>query len=216
MQTLKEKQKLVHFWREHFHFRTTELNAFLEVDRGQFLPTHLKKQAYDDVPLLLLRGKTISQPTTAMIMVAALELAPGAKVFEIGTGSGYQAALMAALIGKEGTVITTEVIPELVGFAQDNLKRAGFHNAKVLEEDGSKGLPAEAPFDGILITAACKEFPPPLIDQLKEGGTIVGPIGTRSEQELTKGTKRANGKLQLEFLGPFLFTPMYGRYGFED
>ncbi len=191
-----QKTDLMDFWRENFRFNGVELRAFREIRREDFVPEQLKDAAYHDVPLPLLRGKTISQPTTVMIMTHALELKEGEKVFEIGTGSGYQAAIIAKIIGPKGKVITTEVVPELVHLAKQNLEKAGIRNVLVHEEDGSKGMPSEAPFDKIIITAACKEFP--------------------KELEMIRGVKDKNGKLELEFFGPFLFTPMYGKYGFED
>jgi len=207
------KNQLIHFWKENFKFREIELNAFREVNREYFIPEQMQSRAYEDVPLPLLRGKTISQPTTVMIMTAALQLKPGERIFEIGAGSGYQAAIIASIVQPE-KVITTEVIPELVGFARQNLKKASINNVEVLEEDGSKGIPGKQ-FDKIIITAACKEFPQPLLDQLKPNGMIIGPVGDRDEQEMVRGTKLPDGQLQLEFLGQFLFTPMYGKYGFE-
>lgn len=212
---MEQKTNLIKFWRESFGFRSIELKAFREVNREGFIPDKLKNSAYEDVPLPLLRGKTISQPTTVMIMTHTLELKPGEKVFEVGTGSGYQAAIIAKIVGPEGKVITTEVVPELVKFAKDNLKKAGISNAFVYEEDGSNGMPSEAPFDKIIITAACKEFPKPLLEQLKPEGMIIGPVGNEYEQEMVRGVKDKDGHLELEFLGSFLFTPMYGKYGFE-
>ena len=212
---MEEKIQLMDFWKQSFSFGDMELKSFKETRREDFVPKELKNSAYNDVPLPLMRGKTISQPTTVMIMTAALDLKPNEKVFEIGTGSGYQAAIIAKIVGQNGKVITTEVVPELVKFANDNFKRAGIKNVFVYEEDGSKGMQSEAPFDKIIITAACKEFPKQLLAQLKIGGTIVGPVGNEHEQEMVRGTKDAKGKLELEFLGPFLFTPMYGKYGFE-
>lgn len=211
---MNQKIELIDFWKENFGFREIELKAFREVDRENFIPESLRDAAYHDMPLPLLRGKTISQPTTVMLMTHALELQQGEKVFEIGTGSGYQAAIIAKIIGK-GKVITTEVVPELVQFARQNLKKAGIGNVAVHEEDGSNGMPSEALFDKIIITAACREFPKPLLEQLKPEGIIVGPVGTQQEQEMIRGTKTKDGRLELEFLGPFLFTPMYGKYGFE-
>jgi len=210
-----QKTDLINFWKENFGFRELELRAFKEVDREYFIPENLKNAAYQDMPLPLLRGKTISQPTTVMIMTHALELQRDEKVFEIGTGSGYQSAIIAKIIGSKGKVITTEVVPELVQFARQNLKKAKIDNVIVHEEDGSNGMLNEAPFDKIIITAACKEFPKPLIGQLKPEGIIVGPIGNQNEQEMIRGIKDKDGHLELEFLGPFLFTPMYGKYGFE-
>ena len=210
-----QKTDLMNFWKENFGFRSAELKAFREVNREEFIPENLRQAAYHDVPLPLLRGKTISQPTTVMIMTHALELKPGEKVFEIGTGSGYQAAIIAKIVGPKGKVITTEVVPELVHFAKQNLKKSKINNVIILEEDGSKGMPSEAPFDKIIITAACREFPKELLEQLKPEGIIIGPVGNAQEQEMVRGIKDRNGHLELDFLGPFLFTPMYGKYGFE-
>ena len=212
---MPQKTELMKFWKENFGFTEAELMAFEEVNRENFIPENLRNAAYYDAPLPLLRGKTISQPTTVMIMTHALELESGEKVFEIGTGSGYQAAIIAKIIGTKGKVTTTEVVPELVSFARQNLRKAGIKNVFVYEEDGSKGMPNEAPFDKIIITAACKEFPKPLIEQLKPNGMIVGPVGSQQEQEMVRGIKDKTGHLELEFLGQFLFTPMYGKYGFE-
>ena len=212
---MSQKIELMEFWKGNFGFRNGEINSFKEVKREDFIPQQLKDAAYHDTPLPLLRGKTISQPTTVMIMTHALELQHGEKIFEVGTGSGYQAAIIAKIVGPKGKVITTEVVPELVSFARQNLKRADISNVYVYEEDGSNGMKSEAPFDKIIITAACKEFPKPLLEQLKPHGIIVGPVGNQNEQEMVRGIKGKNGHLELEFLGPFLFTPMYGKYGFE-
>ncbi|MBI2652810.1 protein-L-isoaspartate(D-aspartate) O-methyltransferase [Candidatus Woesearchaeota archaeon] len=213
---MEQKTQLIKFWKEAFGFREIELNAFKEVNREEFIPEELKNAAYQDMPLPLLRGKTISQPTTVMIMTHALELEPGEKVFEIGTGSGYQAAIIAKIVGPKGKVTTTEVVPELIQFARQNLKTAKINNVFIYEDDGSNGMSPDAPFDKIIITAACKEFPKPLLEQLKPNGIIVGPVGDKYEQEMVRGVKGKDGHLQLDFLGQFLFTPMYGKYGFED
>lgn len=212
---MNQKTELINFWKKTLGLKESELNAFKDINREDFIPAALKSRAYEDNPLPLLRGKTISQPTTVMIMTHALELKPEEKIFEVGTGSGYQAAIIAKIVGNKGKVITNEIVPELVSFAKQNLNKANIKNVKVYENDGAKGMSNEAPFDKIIITAACKEFPKPLLKQLKPKGIIVGPVGTEYEQEMVKGIKDKNDKLQLEFLGPFLFTPMYGKYGFE-
>ena len=209
-----QKTDLINYWKSNFSFKETELNAFKDINREDFVSEQLKNRAYEDIPLPLLRGKTISQPTTVIIMTHALELQPEEKVFEIGTGSGYQAAIISKIVGEKGKVITTEIVPELVSFAKQNLKKVNIKNVEVYESDGSKGISQEK-FDKIIITAACKQFPKPLLEKLKPNGIIIGPVGDRYEQEMVKGIKDKNGKLQLEFLGPFLFTPMYGKYGFE-
>jgi len=212
---MAQKAELIKFWKDNFKFTDAELSAFEAINREEFIPESLRNSAYYDMPLPLLRGKTISQPTTVMMMTHALEFEPGEKVFEVGTGSGYQAAIISKIVGDKGKVITTEVVPELVQFARENLKKANIHNVFVYEEDGSNGLPSEAPFDRIIITSACKEFPKPLLGQLKLNGIIVGPVGSKQEQEMVRGVKDREGHLELEFLGQFIFTPMYGKYGFE-
>ncbi len=212
---MTHKTELINFWKEHFNFKLGELKAFAEVHREDFVFDDMRDAAYEDMPLPLMRGKTISQPTTVMIMTSALELKPGDKVFEIGTGSGYQTAIIARIVGLKGKVISTEVVPELVQFARRNLRKSRVRNAFVFEDDGSNGMPQEAPFDKIIITAACREFPKPLLDQLRPEGIIVGPVGNREEQEMVRGTKDKSGHLELEFLGAFVFTPMYGKHGFE-
>lgn len=212
---MQQKNQLIDFWKNNFNFTNIELNAFRTIKREDFISEELKQNSYDDIPLPLLRGKTISQPTTVMIMTSILELKTNDNVFEVGTGSGYQAALIAKIIGPRGKIITTEVIPELVVLARTNIKKANLDNVEIFEEDGSKGNHDQAPFDKIIITAACKNFPDILVDQLKPNGIIVGPVGTRDEQTMVKGIKNQNGGLDLEFLGPFLFTPMYGKFGFE-
>ena len=212
---MDQKTELMDFWKRGLGLNESELKAFKDVDREDFVPESIKDRAYEDIPLPILRGKTISQPTTVMMMTRALELKEGEKVFEIGTGSGYQAAIIAKIVGAKGKVITTEVIPELVSFAKQNLAKAGIKNTEVYEDDGSKGMKDKSPFDKIIITAACKEFPKPLLEQLKPEGIIVGPVGDAYEQEMVRGRKDKKGKLELEFLGQFLFSPLYGKYGFE-
>ena len=211
----QKKNQLIEFWKENFDFTDEEIDAFTNVKREDFIAEKIKDYAYEDTPLPLTRGKTISQPTTVMIMTSALEINPGEKIFEVGTGSGYQAAILAKLTGDKGRIITTEVVPELVEFARENFKKAGIKNIETHEYDGSRGMEKEAPFDKIIITAACRDFPQALIDQLKIGGLIIAPVGNKDEQTMIRGRKLENGRLELEFLGPFLFTPMYGEYGFE-
>lgn len=214
--SLQSKTNLVAFWKRYFSFSTQEIKAFLFVKRENFIPPEYHLAAYEDVPLPLIRGKTISQPTTIMLMNSALEVQPGEKILEVGTGSGYHAAILSRLVGKKGKIITTEIIPELVMFSRNNLQKARIDNVEVHEEDGSKGMPQHAPFDKIILTAACKEFPPPLLDQLKTGGIILAPLGNREEQTMMKGRKDPLGNFTLEPLGPFLFTPLHGKWGFED
>ena len=212
---IAKKNQLINFWKRQFGFTDDDLNSFKEINRAEFVPSGVKQSAYEDRPLPLLRGKTVSQPTTVMIMTSLLELKKGDKVFEVGTGSGYQTAIISKIIGDKGKIVTTEVIPELIQFSRKNLENAKITNVIILEDDGSKGSAEHAPYDKIIITAACKEFPKNLLKQLKPGGIIVGPVGDKDQQEMIRGIKDKNGKLQLDFVGQFLFSPMYGKYGFE-
>ena len=208
------KNQLVQFWKT-MNVDEELLQAFLNVPREQFVLPSLKKHAYEDRPLPTIRKQSISQPSTVMIMLNALELNPGEKILEIGAGVGYQAALLATLIGPTGKLITIDVIPELVQLARRNLESLGLQNTLVLESDGGEGYSPEAPYDKIILTAACPTIPQPLIDQLKEDGIILAPVGDLQSQTMIKGTK-VNGRLELDFLGDFMFVPMKGKYGFKE
>ncbi len=206
------KKILALYWRQNRIIKDERLiNVFLKVARELFLRNQYKEFAYEDTPLPSLRGKTISQPTTVMIMAQLLELDKNDEVLEIGAGSGYSAAIISRIAKK---VHTTEIIPELVLFARENLKNAKIKNVEVLEVDGTRGIEGKV-FDKIIITAAAKEFPLKLLESLKEGGIIVGPIGNKREQEMVRGIKE-KGKIAYEFYGQFLFSPLHGVYGFED
>ncbi|MBN1644862.1 protein-L-isoaspartate(D-aspartate) O-methyltransferase [Candidatus Woesearchaeota archaeon] len=186
------------------------IDAFKKVKREDFVVKEYLKEAYEDVPLPILQLQTISQPTTVVIMLQALDVRPGMKVLEIGAGSGYNAALLSILVGKKGRVYTTEIIPELADFAKNNLKK--FKNVKVYQSDGSAGLPVHAKYDRIICTAAARTIPRPLIDQLKEGGIIVIPVGPKYGQKMVKGVKK-KGKLETISLGDFMFVPLAGEFG---
>ncbi len=151
------------------------LKAFEKVKREDFILKEYRNKAYADIPQPILAGQTISQPTTVIIMLEALEVKQGMEVLEIGSGSGYNAALLSYLAGANGKVYTIEIIHELAEFAKQNLKK--FKNVTVYERDGSVGLPEFAPFDRVICTAATSKIPEPLVEQLKEGGIIVIPLG---------------------------------------
>lgn len=211
---MDQKEQLLESWR-NLHINEAVVAAFKAIPREKFLPPKLQKYAYHDHPLPTLRSQSISQPTTIAIMLHALDVNAGHNIFEVGSGVGYQAALLAHLVGTNGHVTTTEVIPELVGLARKNLKEVGLNNVLVLEADGSEGYPAKAPYDRIILTAAAPAIPPPLVDQLKEGGIVIAPVGDLQSQTLLKGIKR-HGKLELDFMGSFTFVPMRGKYGFKE
>ena len=205
---------LEHWTHGPLQLESSLLKAFEKIPRELFVAEEFHEQAYEDKPLPTLREQSISQPTTIMIMLKALNLKSGMKIFEVGSGVGYQASLIAKIIGAEGKLITSEVIPELVQRARHNLQKLGFSNTTVLESNGGEGFPQEAPYDRIVLTAACPSLPEPLINQLKDGGIILAPIGDIESQTLVKGVKRGQG-IDLEFLGSFSFVPMKGKYGFH-
>lgn len=211
---LHSRQQLVLFWKK-MGIDERLLDAFRSVPRERFVSPDVRHHAYDDHPLPTLRKQSVSQPSTIMLMLHALELHEGEKVFELGAGVGYQAALMAQVVGMQGKVVSAEIIPELVHAARRNMGEMESPQVQVLEADGGEGHPAEAPFDKIIITAACPTIPQPLIDQLREGGIIVAPVGDLQSQTMVKGTK-VGGRLELEFLGDFVFVPMKGKHGFES
>lgn len=190
------------------------IEAFKKIDRRIFVPEELKEQAYDDIPLPIGFGATISQPTTIAIMTQALELKKGMKVLEIGTGSGYQSAIISSIIGRKGEVISIEIVPELASLAKKNLKKAGITNVEVINADGSKGYEKEAPYDRIIITAASPEIPRHLLKQLKKKGIIVVPVGELFSQRMIKMKK--NDKVKIEDLGPFSFVPLKGKKGWGN
>jgi len=210
------KKDLIAFWKTTGIIHDERvLRAFTEIPREQFILDENRDFAYADQPLQILRGKTISQPTTVFIMTQALGIQPGDKILEVGTGSGYQSAILSYLTGEKGHVWTTEILPELVSFAKENIKKLGLTNITILEQDGTKGISAAAPFDKVILTAAGTDFPDPLIEQLKEDGLIIGPVGDAQEQEMVLGRKHGK-KLDLDFYGQFLFSPLAGKYGFEE
>lgn len=186
--------------------------ALLRVERHHFLPRQLWPQAYEDRPLPIEEGQTISAPHMVAMMAELLELAPGLKVLEVGAGTGYHAAVIAELV-RPGPVFSIEVIPRLACVAEDNLRRAGYEDAvKVVLADGSRGLPAEAPFDRISVAAAAPKVPRPLKEQLKDGGILLVPVGERGGQELIM-VRRQSDLYSEVAQGGVMFVPLVGEHG---
>jgi len=181
------------------------LSALLKVERHRFVSEEYLNSAYSDQPLPIGEGQTISQPYIVALMTELLELKGNEKVLEIGTGSGYQAAILAEL-AKE--VYTIEIIEPLASMAKNRLLQLGYQNIKVKAGDGYLGWPEAAPFDAIIITCAPDHIPEPLIEQLKEGGCMALPVGAYA-QELKKIVKRS-GKIETTNIIPVVFVPMTG------
>ncbi len=194
------------------------LRAFLKVPREEFVPKEYRDYAYVDQPLPIGYGQTISAPHMCVIMCEALDLREGNKVLEVGTGSGYHAALVAEIVGEKGHVYTIERIPELAEFARKNLERTGYiKRVTVIVGDGSLGYPEAAPYDRILVTAAAPDVPKPLVEQLKPGGKMVIPVGDLSLfQDLLLVEKKSSGKVKVKNLGGCAFVPLIGRYGWKE
>jgi protein-L-isoaspartate(D-aspartate) O-methyltransferase len=188
------------------------LSAMRRVPRHIFVPETARAAAYGDYPLPIGHGQTISQPYIVAMMTTLLQINPDDRVLEIGAGSGYQAAILGTL-AKE--VISIERIPEVALLAQENLSAASISSVRVIVGDGTLGYPERAPYDGVLITASTPSVPPPLIDQLVEGGRLVAPVGSRDLQELIRLTRKGTD-ITRESFGGVMFVPLVGEHGWEQ
>jgi protein-L-isoaspartate(D-aspartate) O-methyltransferase len=218
------RKHLIEYLKREGIIKTREvMEAMLAVPREEFVPEELKDEAYMDYPLPIGYGKTISAPHMVAIMNEALELKPGLKVLEVGAGSGYHAATIAEIVAPKkegfpkGHVYTIEIVPELAKFAEKNLKKLSYSDCvTVIIGDGSLGYVNEAPYDRILVTAAASKIPEPLIEQLKNGGILIIPVGSLyGYQSLLSVKKSLKGKVSIEDLGGCAFVPLLGKYGFH-
>lgn len=180
-------------------------NAIRETPRHKFVLDPQIKEAYEDTPIPIMDGQTISQPSVVARMTEWLDLKDGQKVLEIGSGSGWQSAILANLVGS-GKIFTIERHSKLVEFAKKNLEKLRVKNVKIITGDGNRGLPEESPFDRILITAACKKVPEKLLDQLANGGLLVAPVG-ENIQSLVLLKKTSNGITEIKNQKGYVFVP---------
>jgi protein-L-isoaspartate(D-aspartate) O-methyltransferase len=185
------------------------LQAMRDIPRHLFVPARHRAMAYEDMPLAIGYEQTISQPLMVAMMTAALQLSGRERVLEIGTGSGYQAAILSRLAV---VVFSIERIPELAAQARAALAMAGIMNVHICVGDGSLGLPEHGPYDAIVVTAASPKIPPALIGQLKAGGRLIIPVGDRHEQTLMRVTATSNAP-KVERLGGCRFVPLIGQQG---
>ncbi len=169
------------------------LEAMRKVERHLFVPSGYREDAYRDTPLPIGRGQTISQPYMVALMTSLLAPQGDDRILEIGTGSGYQAAVLAEIVRE---VYTIEIVPELGESARETLAGLGYHQVTVVVGDGYRGLPEKAPFDGIIVTAAPETIPPPLLAQLKEGGRMVIPVGPPGAVQSLLLIEKKNGKIR--------------------
>jgi protein-L-isoaspartate(D-aspartate) O-methyltransferase len=189
------------------------LTAMRRVPRELFVPEYLRAQAYDNRPLPIGFGQTISQPYIVAYMIEALRLRGGEKVLEIGAGSGYAAAVLAEIAGE---VFAIERLAELASLAEQNLAAAGYTSVRVIHADGTLGLPDEAPFDAILISAGAPEVPRTLCDQLAVGGRMVVPVGQdRNLQQVVRVTRIDGDEFLQDKLDLVAFVPLIGEQGWQ-
>lgn len=188
------------------------LSVFQKIERHKFVPEELRINAYADFPVSIGYGQTISQPYIVALMTQSLNLSGQERVLEIGTGSGYQAVVLAELAAE---VYSIERVEALADRTRTLLAGLGYSNIKIKVGDGTLGWPQEAPFDRIIITAACPRIPLPLSEQLKEGGSILLPMGDNFSQVLTLAVKK-NGILEFQEICACVFVPLIGKYGFAQ
>ena len=202
----QQKQHLFRYWKNSRLITSDPvLKAFLAVPRALFVDHSYRDQSYADHPLPIGCEQTISQPTTVMLMLQLLELLPGKRVLEIGTGSGYNAALLAEI---SGLVFTVERHKQLVKIAQENLKQAGYEDVIEVYGDGKQGYASEGPYDRIMVTAAAHQVPQKLKDQLSIGGLLVAPIGATYRCEMLTVRKISSDNFQTSDHGLFSFVPL--------
>jgi protein-L-isoaspartate(D-aspartate) O-methyltransferase len=188
------------------------LNAFLEVPRHKFVEEYLKYKAYDDYPLSIGYGQTISQPYMVALMTEAINPQPAERILEIGTGSGYQAAILSRLCS---AVYTIERISALASRARKALDDLGYFNVHIRLGDGTMGLPQDAPYDGIIVTAGAPYVPESLTGQLREDGRLIIPVGDEGIQDLRRITRTTDG-VKEESLGGCRFVKLIGKNGWQS
>ncbi|MGC8993652.1 MAG: protein-L-isoaspartate O-methyltransferase [Candidatus Aenigmatarchaeota archaeon] len=212
-----DKEELISKLKSYGYLKSKKVEeAFKKVNREDFVPEDLKNEAYSDVPLPIPGNVTISAPHMHVICLEELDLKKGEKFLEVGAGSGIFLAYAYEIIKEKGKVFGIEINEETYNFAKKNLEKTGYlDKVKLVLGDGSLGLPEEAPFDKILISAASSDFPLPLIQQLKENGIILGIIGLPyGDQYLVKG-KKIGKKIEKKIVLPVIFLPLKGKYGWN-
>ncbi|MCK5039465.1 MAG: protein-L-isoaspartate(D-aspartate) O-methyltransferase [Candidatus Aenigmarchaeota archaeon] len=214
---MNKKEDLIKYWiDENIVSDKRIIDAFQKINRENFVPEEYKNLAYNDYPLSIGEEQTISQPTTVAIMTSLLEPKEDQKILEIGTGSGYQVAILGKIVGKGGKITSVEIIPKLAEFAKKNLKKENITNVEIINADGSSGYKKGAPYDRILVTAGTPKITETLISQLNDNGIIVAPVGFDIYSlTMTKIIKKGKKRVKEEH-GIFSFVPLIGKEGFDS
>ena len=183
------------------------IKAFLKVDRKDFVPEELLDQAYKNYPLAIGDGQTISQPATVAFMLELLQPQRGDKILDVGSGSGWQTALLAEITGSQGKIFGLEIVEELIGWSRQNIQKYHFNNIKIIKGNGWQGLPAESPFDKIIVAAAAEIIPQVLKEQLEVGGRLVVPVGV-GYQDIVLIVRESQSQYREERFPGFVFVPL--------
>jgi protein-L-isoaspartate(D-aspartate) O-methyltransferase len=190
------------------------VEAFERAPRDLFVQPADRPHAWIDAPLEIGFGQTISQPSTVLAMLEWLDVREDSRILEVGAGSGWNAAML-GMLAPRGKVFTLEIIPELCAFARNNISSLQLRNVSVIQTDGSLGFQAEAPFDRIIVTAACPSRPDALLQQLEEGGILLAPVASGFAEDMMRYT-RDNDRFLAEALGKYVFVPLRGAFGYSS
>jgi len=214
---IDERRRMVQELIDKGYIRSEPVRRAMEkVPRDEFVPEEEKHRAYMDMPLPIGEGQTISAPHMVAMIAEILDLREGMKVLEIGSGCGYNAAVIAEIIGKDGHLYTIERIRSLYEMARRKLRELGYDNVTVIHGDGSQGWPEEAPYDRIYVTAAAPYVPEPLMEQLEVGGKLLIPVGSdKFYQELVLIERISDEDYRSENLGGVAFVPLIGKHGWK-
>jgi protein-L-isoaspartate(D-aspartate) O-methyltransferase len=211
---LERKRLVESLIRRGYISKPEVISAMMKIPRHLFVPKSIEGMAYHDCPQSIGEGQTISAPHMVGIMAEKLDLEKGQKVLEIGGGSGYHAAVVAEIVGKEGHIYSIEYVEGLVNRCRENIKKCGLSDIVTISHgDGSLGLKEQAPFDRIFVTCASPDIPQPLLDQLKDRGKLLIPVGSRYYQTLIYCERKGEKIIRKDY-GGCVFVPLRGEYGF--
>ncbi len=215
----EKREELVQRLRKGGYIESPEvIEAFRSVPREQFIPSKFRKEAYADRPLSIGEGQTISAPSMIAIMLEVLKVEKGQKILEIGTGSGYNAALLAELTGNDGKIYSIERLEKIANFGRENLEELGYGDiVEVVVGDGTLGYEGGAPYDRVIITACAPSVPDPLVEQLKIGGILTGPVGSHYRaQTLLEIEKIGEEETETRRHGSCAFVPLVGEEAWDE